>query len=404
MYLFADNKIAIFPTTFHRDNSMKQIFILALVAAAALSACGGGDSASPAVVADGGVSTDKITEASTATATAAGLTVIAAAADEETYDVVADIGDTWRITLNARTGAYNIKVMTTQFGLQSQSGVAVRTVSGNLVTYTANAPEKFVLVIDTRIKSIAGNVTLGGRAATVAGTNYAASDLSKLAGIYSYFGSQRDAVDGSNGEFLAGQLRIAATGATATICDGGTIDTSDNCTRVGTRELSKETVTLTKNPATALIDVKINGTNFGILNVKAGDRGPVLLIDRFGFNNSGAGAVRRVGNIYAVKPIRLTGTELDGNYTCSFSGADLGTVTAAGTSATITGFAPRQVTQEVLSYNQLATTGQILNFDGVVISRVPGESAIAAANLLPLSSTLFVAEGDRSTGLCRRSN
>ena len=374
------------------------------MAAAALSACGGGDSASPAGVADCGVAIDKITEASTATATAAGLTVIAAAADEETYDVVADIGDTWRITLNVHTGAYNIKVMNTQFGLQSQSGVAVRTVSGNLVTYTANAPEKFVLVIDTRTKSIAGNVTLGGRAATVAGTNYAASDLSKLAGIYSYFGSQRDVVDGSNGEFLAGQLRIAANGATATICDGGTIDTSDNCTRVGTRELSKETVTLTKNPATALIDVKINGTNFGILNVKAGNRGPVLLIDRFGFNNSGAGAVRRVGNIYAVKPIRLTGTELDGNYTCSFSGADVTTSTAAGINVTYTDFEPRQVSREVLNYNQLATTGQILNFDGVVTTGVPGESIAEKVNLLPLSSTLFAVESDLSTGLCRRSN
>lgn len=379
---------------------MKQTMILALVAAAALSACGGGDSASPT----GPASVDKITAASAATATAAGLTVIAAAADEETYDVAADIGDTWRITFNTRTGGYKINVTNTQFGLQSQTGVAVRTVSGNLVTYTANAPGQFVLVIDTRTKSISGNVTLGGRAATVAGTNYAAPDLSKLAGIYSYFGSQRNAIDGLNGEFLAGQLRIAANGATATICDGGTIDTSDNCTRVGNRLLSKETLTLTKNSATALIDVKINGKDFGILNVKAGDRGPVLLIDRFGFNNSGAGTVRRVGNIYAVKPTRLTGNELDGNYACSISGKDVATLTAAGTGTTITKLVPRKVTQEVLVYNQLTAEGQILNFDGVVSSRVPGESVNEAANLLPLSSSMFVVESDLSTGLCRKTS
>lgn len=384
---------------------MKQTMILALVAAAALSACGGGDSASPTGPA-GDASVDKITAASTstATATAAGLTVIAAAADEETYDVVADIGDTWRITFNTRTGAYKISVLATQFGLQSQTGVAVRTVTGNLVTYTANAPGQFVLVIDTRTKSISGNVTLGGRAATVAGTNYAAPDLSKLAGIYSYFGSQRNAIDGLNGEFLAGQLRIAANGATATICDGGTIDTSDNCTRVGNQALSKETVTLTKNSATALIDVKINGKDFGILNVKAGDRGPVLLIDRFGFNNSGAGTVLRVGNIYAVKPTRLTGNELDGNYACSISGKDVATLTAAGTGTTITNLVSGKVTQEVLVYNQLSTTGQILNFNGVVSSRVPGESVNQAANLLPLSSSMFVVESDLSTGLCRKTS
>ena len=379
---------------------MKQTMILALVAAAALSACGGGDSASPT----GPASVDKITAASAATATAAGLTVIAAAADEETYDVAADIGDTWRITFNTRTGGYKINVTNTQFGLQSQTGVAVRTVSGNLVTYTANAPGQFVLVIDTRTKSISGNVTLGGRAATVAGTNYAAPDLSKLAGIYSYFGSQRNAVGGLNGEFLAGQLRIAANGATATICDGGTIDASDNCTRVGTRLLSKATVTLTKNSATALIDMKINGKDFGILNVKAGDRGPVLLIDRFGLNNSGTGTVLRVGNIYAVKPTRLTGNELDGNYACSISGKDVATLTAAGTGTTITNLVSRKVTQEVLVYNQLTTTGQILNFDGIVSSRVPGESVNEAANLLPLSSSMFVVESDLSTGLCRKTS
>ena len=384
---------------------MKKTMILALVAAAALSACGGGgDSTSPPSPVVDSATADKITVASTATATAAGLTVIAAAADEETYDVVADIGDTWRITLNARTGAYKINVIATQFGLRTQAGVAVRTVSGDLVTYTANAPEPFVLVIDTRTKSISGNVTLGGRAATVAGTNYAAPDLSKLAGIYSYFGSQRNAIGGLDGEFLAGQLRIAANGATATICDGGTIDTSDNCTRVGDQSLNKETLTLTKNSATTLIDVKINGKDFGILNVKAGDRGPVLLIDRFGFNNSGTGTVLRVGNIYAVKPTRLTGNELDGNYVCSISGVDIATLTAAGTGATITEFATRKTTQEVLVYNQLTTTGQILNFNGVVSSRVPGESVNEAANLLPLSSSLFVVEGDRSTGLCRKTS
>ena len=387
---------------------MKQTMILALVAAAALTACGGGgDSSAPAAPGPTppiSVAPDPVNIASLATVTAAGLTLIAAAADEETYDVAADLGDTWRITFNTRTGAYTIRVLSTQFSLQSQTGVAVRTVSGNLVTYTANAPGRFVLVIDTRTKTISGNVTLGGRAATVAGTGYAAPDLSKLAGIYSFFGSQRDASSGLNGEFLAGQLRIAANGATATICDGGTVDASDNCTRVGTSLLSKATLTLTKNSATALIDVKINGNNFGILNVKAGDRGPVLLIDRFGFNNSGTGTVLRTGGIYAVKPSRLTGIELDGNYACSINGVDEATFAAAGTSITITNRATGRAGQEVLTYNQLAVAGQILPFDGTMISRVPGEAIMESANILPLSSSLIVVEGDRSTGLCRKTS
>lgn len=392
---------------------MKKTMVLALVAAAVLSACGGGgDGASTTASAGVSVVTppvtvpaiDQVTAASTAVASQAGLAIIAAGADEETFDVAADIGDTWRITFNTRTGAYTIRVLSTQFSLQSQTGVAVRTVSGNLVTYTANAPGRFVLVIDTRTKTISGNVTLGGRSTTVAGTGYSAPDLSKLAGIYSYFGSQRNALDGLNSQFLAGQLRIAANGATAVICDGGTIDASDNCTRVGTSPLSKETLTLTKNPVTQLIDVKINGNNFGVLNVKAGDRGPVLVVDRFGFNLSGTGTVLTVGGIYAVKPSRLVGTELNGTYACSIRGVEVANFTAAGTNATITERATGRVTQEVVAYNQLAVTGQILPFDGVLTSRVPGEAISEAANILPLSSSLVVVEGDRSTGLCRKTS
>lgn len=389
--------------------------LLALLAAAALTACGGGgDSASTSTTAGAGVNAvtppvtaptvDVVTAASTATAAAAGLSTIAAGTDEETFDVAADIGDTWRISFNTRTGAYRINVLSTQFGLQSQTGFAVRTVTGNLVTYTASAPGQFVLVIDTRTKTISGNVTLGGRSTTVAGTGYTAPDLSKLAGIYSYFGSQRNARDGLNSQFLAGQLRIAANGATAVICDGGTIDASDNCTQVGTSVLSKETLTLTKNPVTQLIDVKINGNNFGVLNVKAGDRGPVLLLDRFGFNLSGTGTVLTVGGIYAVKPSRLAGTELDGTYACSIRGLEVATFTAVGARASITERATGRVTQEVVAYNQLAVTGQILPFDGVLTSRVPGEAISEAANILALSSSLMVVEGDRSTGLCRKTS
>ena len=154
----------------------------------------------------------------------------------------------------------------------------------------------------------------------MAGTGYTAPDLSKLAGIYSYFGSQRNASDWLSGEFLAGQLRIAANGAIATICDGGTINASDTCTRVGAGAVSRETLTLTKNLTTQLIDMKINGNNFVVLNVEAGDLGPVLLLDRFGFDASGKGTVLKVGGIYAVKPSRLAGSEMNGTFAFSSHG------------------------------------------------------------------------------------
>lgn len=384
---------------------MKQNMVLALLAAAVLSACGGG-SDSAFTDKPNQPETDAVTAASLAVAKDAGLAVIAAGADEESYDLAADIGDTWRITFNTKTGAYRITVLSTQFGLQSQSGTAVRNVNGNRVTYTANTPVRFTLVVDTRTKTINGNITLGGRPSTVTGTGYSAPDLSKLAGTYTYFGAQRNVQGGANAEVLPGQLRIAANGSTAVICEGGTFDAVGNCAPIGNSRVNRQELTLTKNAADSLIDIKVNGREFGILNVKAGDRGPVLLIDRFGFDNGGFGNVRRTGGIYAVKSARLRGTELNGSYSCSIGGRDLGTAAASGNTLITTERVNGNlvVTRENLAYNQLIGFSVVANFDGVVTSRIPGEAISQAANILPLSSSLFVVEGDQATVLCQQTS
>lgn len=391
---------------------MKNTLVLALVAAAALSACGGGsDSPAPAVPPSGGVTVtqpvivptvDAVTAASTATATAAGLTAITANADEETFDVTADIGDTWRITLNSKTGAYSINVLSTQFSLPSQTGTATRVVNGNYVTYTAATVGRFTLVVDSRTKTISGNVTLGGKQTTVAGTGYTVTDLPRLAGTYTFLGTVR-AASGAFRQQVAGQVRIDSVGTTGRVCENGIFNASNVCVGIGTSTPSQATLTLAKN-ANGTLGVKSNGQDFGILNVSAGDRGPVLLLDRFGLAATPSGNVFVLGSIYAAKQARLSGTEFDGNFSCNAQGVEDSTVVVLGTSLRATELPAGTVTNEVVTYNQLVAPGATIAFDGVLTTRVINEPTNNATNILALSTSLAVVRGDQSTLVCRKTN
>ena len=395
---------------------MKKAIVLALAAVAVLSACGGGgDSASTTAAVGVSATTppvaapaiDQVTAASTAVAAQANLALITASADEEAYDVVADIGDSWRVIFNTKTGAYTISVTESQFGLRSETGVATRVVNGNFVTYTATSPGRFVLVIDNRTKSIAGNVTLGGKSTTVAGTGYAAANLTGLAGTYTFFGAVRDASGGTNPEITAGQVLVNATGTSVAVCDSGRFNATNQCVAVGSSVPSTATLALTRTATGQLRLTTPNGSNFGILNISAGDRGPVLLLDRFGFNNTGTGSVLRVGRIYAVKQSRLSGSEFDGNFSCSANGVEQGTVAVSGTSLTGTERSTGAVTREVLTYNQAVVPGATVAFDGVLNSKVVNEPTNTGANILALSSSLVVVNGGPgklSSFLCRRTN
>lgn len=375
--------------------------VIALGLSAILAACGGGDGGGPLVAAPGGgqVMAAPVTTASTVTALSAGLTTIAANANEESFNVTADIGDSWRITLNSATGAYAVKVLATQFGLVDEFGTSSRTVSGDFVTYTESG--KLSLVVDTRTKSISGNVKLGNISTTVAGTGYTANDLAKLAGIYTYFGSQRDAVTGSNAEFLAGQILVAASGSTGVICDGGTVNSAGDCSKIGTSVPNKEALALTKNTVTGLIDLKIRGVGFGSLQVHAGDRGPVLLVDRFGPNLSGIGNTQRIGALYATKLTKLAGSEFDGSYTCNSQGKLITSVVANGTSLKVTKLG--SVTNEQLSYNKIVVGNTLIDFDGTLVTKLASAPASEGANILPLSSSVAIVKGDNRTYVCYQS-
>ena len=193
----------------------KQLFTLSMVAL--LAACGGGSDTS----ANNESQKDSTTQASEATATALGAVQISANANEKAYDLVADIGDTWRITFNSATGDYNLAITDTQYGLKDVTGKFDSKIFGNFVEYTLDNGKVGTLVLDSRTKAISGNMTVGGKPTTVAGSGYITKDLSKLAATYNIVGATRN-LGGGSPDFMAGQMKVDDKGV-AIVCIGGLV-------------------------------------------------------------------------------------------------------------------------------------------------------------------------------------
>jgi hypothetical protein len=376
---------------------LKKMFVAVL--ATTLAACGGSsstfsNSGSPTT----SPTPDPVATASTTVASQLGLTAVPGNTSiAQAYDLTADIGDTWRLVLN-QDGSYTITVLQTQYGLTNASGTYTQSTNGNFVTLTG-ANGSFTLVLDTRTKTIAGTVTLGSKTSGVSGSGYASpSDLTKLAGDYFYIGTTRNAADGSSPGFVGGTFRVAANGTDITLCDGGLINASGTCDAVaGGGTPTQVALTMVKNSTDGLTHVQMSGSDFGILSVQAGDRGAVLVIDRFGLNQSG---VMRTGVMYATKQQVLAGTELNDTWSCVDRGTAVGTVTINGTTLTTT-LADGATDTETLYYNQVNGTS-LSPANGIVTSVVNGEAVSDGVLILPLSSSLFVVERDstQSVAVC----
>lgn len=171
---------------------------LSTLAAVALTACGGGSGS-----ADNQAPASTVSTAAASNLTAISASPISSDSNVESFDVLASIGDTWRLTVNKSTGAYTVTPNNSQYGLVAESGTLTRTASGDFVTYTL--ANKISLTQDTRTAALSGSMTVGSQTATVSGTPYQVSNASKLAGTYTFMGTTRDKVGGSNAEFFAGQ-------------------------------------------------------------------------------------------------------------------------------------------------------------------------------------------------------
>lgn len=378
------------------------------VVALVLAACGGGGGAD----ANDQATAPTVSDAAATNLATMGGTLISNDPATESFDVLASIGDTWRLTVTKDTGAYTLTPNNSQYGLTAESGTLTRTVSGDFVTYAL--ANKVDLKQDTRTGALTGSMTVGSQSATVSGTPYQVANSSKLAGIYTFMGTTREKVGGSSPEFFAGQMLISTDGATATLCIGGQVDTSGNCIDVDktdTKTPEKGVIAIAKDTGAngGFYKLSVTGSDnlihdWGNLLVGNGDLGPVLLIDRFGNGDNGTSSTVRVGNFYAVKSQTLKGSEFNGTWKCGTSNGTA-TVIASTGKATITNPNENPSTwSEELSYNTVnAWDNSKLTFAGYMTSQMPGEPS-SSVLILPLSVSMAVVENDstRGIGICAK--
>jgi len=389
-------------------------WITAATALAALSACGGGGTADGNASTSGGSPSttpqqDPVGQASSTLVAQTGAAAVpGTTATAQAFDLTADIGDTWRLVLN-QSGSFTLKVLSTQYGLTDISGTFTAATSGSFTTFTGTSSNgSFSLKLDTRTHVLTGAATVDSKSAGVSGSGYSVPLTTKLAGDYFYLGETHDAGNDANFSIVGGTFRIATDGTTMTLCDGGLLDASgSSCTAPAgsSNQTSLMSLQLALNTSDGLTHVQINnGTqaapswvDFGILSFQAGDRGPVLTIDRYG-NNQATPPVLRTGAIYAAKQQVLTGAELNGSWNCIDRGQAVGTLSISGTSLTATPAGSTANPVETLAYNNVDgdTPTQLTPTNGVVADTTTG------VLILPLSSSMFVVERDaqHSVAVC----
>lgn len=372
--------------------------ILSIVAAAALVACGGGDgSTTPAATTAPVADVSTLTAATVASVGA--TTIQGASSDEEVYNLAADVGDSWQLVLNNRTNTFVVKVLKSQFSFTTTASAAfTKVTAGSFTTVTGTG---LSVQIDGRTKTIGGNVTVGGRATTVAGSGYEVADISKLAGTYFFAGVARNVSNGAYGGSAAGSFILSPNGTDVTVCDHGIVVNGACANVAGGSGVRTVALTIAKDSA-GLLRMKQGANDFGILNVSAGDRGPVLIIDRFGPSDDPS-PVLRAGIFFATKSAKLAGNEFDGNWTCDSRGGNRRTIDVSGNAYSIAG---SSTTQGTLTYNKVTNSANVaVDLNGVVIAQNNTESLNQASLILPLSSSLAVVleAQDGVLDICRKN-
>lgn len=378
--------------------------VFSLAAAAVLMACGGGSNPPPSA---GGNPVDPVSEASIKTATAIGAETIAgASADEKVYNMAADIGDSWQLVLNNKTNTYVMKVLSTQYGLVSTAAASfTKTTVGSLTTIKSSTGTALAVQIDELTNTLAGNATVGTKRASVSGSGYKVAGTSLLAGNYFFMGATRNVSNGLFRDNPIGSFVVAANGTDITACDRGIV-VNGACAAVpnsGAQTINSKLLKVSKDSATGLLMVKDGVKDFGVLHVHAGDRGPVLILDRFGFNDEN---VLRAGVIFAGKAVKLAGTEFNGTFNCSINGVDSANVVVTGAAYTVKDLERNTSTGGTLLYNKVVSGDGLSTIDlnGAAIAQNAGETLSQTALVLPLSSSLAVVSHDGVLDICRRAS
>ena len=388
-------------------NKFLGVTLLSVTAAAVLVACGGGSDTPTA--APQPTQTDPVATASASVASSIGATLIAASADEEVYNLAADIGDTWQLVINNRTNTYVIKVLKSQFRLTDATAAPfTRITAGTIITITGPTGSGFSVQIDTRTKTVSGNARMGVINATVAGSGYNVADTKLLAGNYFFMGATRNVSDGGFRDNPIGSFIVSANGTDITVCDEGIVVNNACAAIPGTNSPFIRTLALkvSKDSSTGLIMIKDGLKDFGVLHVSAGDRGPVLILDRFGLSNDPI-PVLRTGVIFAGKSMKLAGTEFNGTFNCSTNGSDFANIVVTGPTYTVKDLQRNISNSGTLQYNKVVGGNGLLaiDLDGAAIAKNNNETLSEASKVLPLSSSLAVlTRNDGVLEICRRAS
>ncbi len=383
---------------------------MALLASAALIACGGGGggTGTTTTATVNAPPVDAILAASDALVTNIGAALIAGAADEEVYNVTADIGDSWQLVFNNKTNTYVTKVLSSQFGLtQSAAAGFTKTTVGTITTIKDTGGTALLVQIDTRTRTLSGKVTLGAKTATVAGSGYAVTDTSKLAGNYFYGGATRE-VSGTNRSAELGSFTLAANGDLV-VCEGGIFSGSSCIKPSDSSSLPTRALKVTRDSSGLLRVKDVNNADFGALHISSGDRGAVLVLDLFSRSSTG---VIRTGVIFSSKAnVKLAGSEFDGTWLCSAGGKDVVQVVATASTISVTDFERNVSNAGTLSYNKVVTglgslSAREIGLDGVISAKNNNETIADSVVVLPLSSSLAVVvePSDNIVNICRKKS
>jgi hypothetical protein len=381
-----------------------KLTLIAVACTSLLAACGGGGSDSTSNNNNSNTTLSTVEEKVASNVSALGATVIdSGVQDFEAYDLVASVGDSWRLLINRTTKKARVKVLKSDYGLSGDSAdedIDI-TIAGNTMAVASKTGSNINVVVDTRTKNVTGKltVTTGSttKTSTVSGTGYSVSTLSSVAGDYAFVGrtycyqgsttSSPACTDTPSGkDFAVGTLRVNSTGDTALICPESIITSDTVCTNPDDQSTSTpEAVSITTENGIKVM--KKGSQSFGSLQVVPGDLGTVLLIDKSG-PNSASGL--STGVFAARKLNALAGNEFDGSWSCINDASNTYNFTVSGNSIAAAGGSASGSAS--LAYNRVAvgdTAAGMPTLNGLIASYDAEEGPFDI--IIPLTSSFVYA-------------
>jgi hypothetical protein len=383
--------------------------ILSIMACAVLAACGGGSSSSSSSSPD----TDTATGASTNISSSGG-TLLSSNSNLETYDLIADIGDTWQLVLDKAQNKFTLSIVQSAYGLvntgngvHTEGTFAQKSTSGTRTTYTLTPTGGAAteLTTDSSTKTIAGNLKVGGLNATVSGTAYKATDLSKLAGVYNFIQAAHDTKGTATSisrSTMAGQINISTDGTLGTACVNG-IFSNNTCTAIDGNTPETRTFKLSLNSEGRMVIKQSDDTDFGIATILASNFGKALIIDQRNINQEN---YARTGTWYLAEAKTLSSTAFDGQWRCAGQGLNNNTITVTGGTGKATNLSTNSTLDAIFKYDQVSTSTGLKNVAGFMSGGASTDAVSTYTLFLPLSSTMAINElgGDQLIRVCYKTS